>query len=66
MQLPQGPAAEHWTAVVGRPSLVKSGALPPHPANTAPHSDAAAAERAKAAQCDRKKDVPCIERTPLA
>lgn len=48
MQLSQGPAAEHWTAVVGRPSLVKSGALPPHPPRTAALSAAAATERANA------------------
>jgi hypothetical protein len=48
VQFSQALLAEHWTTVVGRPSLVKSGALPPHPARTAAHADAAATQRANA------------------
>jgi len=48
MQFAQGPAAEHWTAVVGRPSRVKSGALPPHPVSVTAPSDAAVTARANA------------------
>jgi hypothetical protein len=46
VQLSHALLAEHWTTVVGRPSLVKSGALEPHPASVAAHADAAAIARA--------------------
>ncbi|MDG0024464.1 hypothetical protein [Trinickia sp. Y13] len=48
MQFAQGPEAEHWTAVVGRPSRVKSGALPPHPASMSAPRDAAVTARTNA------------------
>jgi hypothetical protein len=66
VQLSHALPAEHWTTVVGRPSLVKSGALPPHPATIAAHAVAATAERTIARTRALKRDVSFISKNSLA